>query len=678
MPVRTWVGRFAIVEGQAREEGPLLRSFPRQRPDEEEDELYVVVEPASAGSEEYCAQLVDAIGRMFRQDPLSMTGAVLRALKAAHQQLRDWNDRSLREHRVAAGVSCLAVRGRTAYLAQAGPAVAYHMGDGRVRRVVPEDGALAPLGQTVQVEPVFSRYQLSPGDLLLIASPRLDGFLDEEAVRSILLRGGDEALVELFRLARDQRDFSLVLLACVVEPETEEEPPEPAVAAPAAEVPVEPSPAQAPPEAVLPPPPPHFEVTVSPEEPALATPPPGLAQARVRLKGSEAEVRYRRTTGLAAALPRIPPVLIFAVLALAAAGLLAWYLIPPALEESRAERYADLVDRVRVALDTALATQDPAQRRETLRTADTALRDAESLQPGQQAVADLRAQVDAELAKLDAIVELPALELVADVSERVPGPVSSRDLALGGGGAYFLDRQGQRVIAIALLGPNPDPFVLFQSGDLVGTEIMGAPQYIAWADRLNALLILDDARRLIAVTPPSPALLLTVRDAVSWGSADGVAHLDGSLYALDRAGDQVWRYAPSESGFDSEREPLLSSVDLDPAVEMAVGDALYLVMSDSRILRVEGGAAQPLSQAGIDRPLASPASIVWLPASNRLLVADRGNSRIVVFSPDGTFRQQLVSPTFTDLRAIAVDETGGLLYILVGGALYRTPLPPPP
>jgi hypothetical protein len=47
-------------------------------------------------------------------------------------------------------------------------------------------------------------------------------------------------------------------------------------------------------------------------------------------------------------------------------------------------------------------------------------------------------------------------------------------------------------------------------------------------------------------------------------------------------------------------------------------------------------------------------------------------------SSDGTFLQQLVSPTFTDLRAIAVDKVGGLLYVLVGGALYRTELPPAP
>src|SRR3990170_8273359 len=221
MPVRTWVGRFAIVDGQAREEGPLLRSFARQRPDEEEDELYVLVEPASAPAAEYCGQLVEALGSVFRQDILSTTGAMLRALRSAHQQLHDWNQRTLREHRVAAGVSCLAVRGRNAFLTQVGPAVGYHVGDGRVRRLEPELDAREPLGAAAQFEPTITRFQMSPGDLVLIASPRLDQVADEETLRSILLRGGDEALVELFRLARGQQEFSLVLLACVVEPEAE-------------------------------------------------------------------------------------------------------------------------------------------------------------------------------------------------------------------------------------------------------------------------------------------------------------------------------------------------------------------------------------------------------------------------------------------------------------------------
>ena len=189
---------------------------------------------------------------------------------------------------------------------------------------------------------------------------------------------------------------------------------------------------------------------------------------------------------------------------------------------------------------------------------------------------------------------------------------------------------------------------------------------------------MDEQQQLIAVRPPASSQSLTLRDANAWGSEDGIGHLDGSLYVLDRNGDQVWRYPASENGFDSEREGLLPTFDLENAVEMAAGDPLYLLFNDGSVVRFTGGVAQPFSQAGIDRPMSSPGSITPLPASNMVLVADRGNARIVVFSPDGSFKQQLVSPRFTDLRAIAVDEPAGLLYVLNGGALYRTPLPAPP
>ena len=254
MPIKTWVGQFAIVQGQAQEESALLRSFPRQRPDEEEDELYVLVEPASERSSEYAGQLVDAIGRMYRQDTLSITGAVLRALKAAHQQLLDWNERNLKEHRVGAGVSCMAVREHSAYLAQIGPAVAYHVGGGRYRRIVPEGPAVEPLGHAEGAEPIFSRYELSPGDLLLIASPNIEELLSEEELRAILLRGGDDALVELFRIASDVQDFSLVLLACVIEPdEAAGEAPVASAPPTAGEAPAEPVAESAPATTVTPP-----------------------------------------------------------------------------------------------------------------------------------------------------------------------------------------------------------------------------------------------------------------------------------------------------------------------------------------------------------------------------------------------------------------------------------------
>jgi hypothetical protein len=407
-------------------------------------------------------------------------------------------------------------------------------------------------------------------------------------------------------------------------------------------------------------------------------PPEGLTHAPVRLKGAEAGVHYRRRTGFASRIPNISPVTVAIALILVVAGLLAWYIIPSALEESQEERFSDRVATAQTSYDAALATSDTGAKREFLEDADSALEDAERLEPGNAEVAELRGHVKAARDELNAVLVLPDLEQVIDVSGRIAGPVSSKDLALGGGGAYFLDRDQGRVIAISLLVPDPEPFVLLQEGDLVGTEIAGEPQYIAWAEDMGSLLVMDENRRLIAVAPPEPGEQLAVRDADAWGSADGIAHLEGALSVLDRSGDQVWRYPASEGGFDSEREGLLPQFDLEGAVEMAVGDALYLLFEDGSIVRFADGVAQPFTQAGIDMPMASPGSIVPVPPRGMVLAADRGNSRIVVFSPDGTFQQQLVSPTFTDLRAIAVDEQAGLLYILVGGALYRTPLPPLP
>lgn len=61
MTVRTWVGRFCVADGRVEEEGPWLGSLIRQRPDEEADELYVLIEPASPASEEFTSQLVNVI-----------------------------------------------------------------------------------------------------------------------------------------------------------------------------------------------------------------------------------------------------------------------------------------------------------------------------------------------------------------------------------------------------------------------------------------------------------------------------------------------------------------------------------------------------------------------------------------------------------------------------------------
>ena len=167
-----------------------------------------------------------------------------------------------------------------------------------------------------------------------------------------------------------------------------------------------------------------------------------------------------------------------------------------------------------------------------------------------------------------------------------------------------------------------------------------------------------------------------VRDVQALGSIDDMYYGDGNLYLLDTASNQVWRYQATQTGFDSERDPLLGPADISSASELIAVDDVYLLGSGEEISRFQGGTQEEFAQDGIDQPVSGPASAIIMPALDRMLVADQGGDRIVVFTLDGRFVKQLQSATFSDLRAINLDRTTGDLYILNGNALFKTPLPP--
>src|SRR4051794_32749606 len=114
-----WVGRYAIVAGEVREHGPSLVERELRR-DDEDVRLLVLADPVDARSAELAAEVAEAVAELFAHETLSITGGLLRALRQAHGNLAEWNRRSLREHRVAVGLTCIAIRGLEATIAQVG------------------------------------------------------------------------------------------------------------------------------------------------------------------------------------------------------------------------------------------------------------------------------------------------------------------------------------------------------------------------------------------------------------------------------------------------------------------------------------------------------------------------------------------------------------------------------
>jgi hypothetical protein len=211
-----WVGQFGIEDGEAREETAWVGVFPdpaRER-DEESADLYVIVEPALPGSEEFCGEMKQAIGEAFHESAVSLTGGMLRSLRAAHENLREWNRKSLKEHWVAAGVSCLAARDGRTFLAQVAPAAAVLYHGGAVTTIEPDlPEATEPLGVYDEFRPDFRDVELGAGDRLLLLSPSLARALDTETLAPVLALPGEEALPELYRRARGVENCGAILIA---------------------------------------------------------------------------------------------------------------------------------------------------------------------------------------------------------------------------------------------------------------------------------------------------------------------------------------------------------------------------------------------------------------------------------------------------------------------------------
>src|SRR5690606_20507081 len=137
----------------------------------------------------------------------------------------EWNRRSLREHQVAVGLTCVAIREGSATIAQGGPGSVYVAGPEGLEKVVTDAlPAAAPLGGPEPVEPAFRAVDLADRQLLLLTSD-VEGAVGATAIGHSLAAGPERALAELFVRTRQLSDMTAVLIADLDIDEEEEPPP---------------------------------------------------------------------------------------------------------------------------------------------------------------------------------------------------------------------------------------------------------------------------------------------------------------------------------------------------------------------------------------------------------------------------------------------------------------------
>ena len=647
-----WVGRYAIVGGEVREHGPWLVDRARTAGDDPV-RLLVLAEPVDERSAEFCEEVASAVAELFARESLSITGGLLRALQQAHANLEEWNRRSLREHRIAVGITCVAVRDSEATIAIAGPGVVYLAGrGGNERLTAAEEPAASPLGGSAPVEPLFRTVPLEQQDLLLI-SGAAEQLLGREAITATLAAGPQRALAELFVRTRELPEVTAVLIAELEG--AEDLPPAPAeLSAPPAPAPLSDG---------------GDKLDSGGAEPDSAGRSPGLPRLRrARVAGARAAAAPLPWRAIGAAAVVLLAIVLFARLVL-----------PSLLEEDREQRFTQAAAAATLQLDAAEGAEGAGARREALDGALAEIARARSVAPQDVRLLALDARAQAAVFELDAVFDVAELRTVIEFQGTLTAPMQPSALAVGGGWIWLVEQAGGRLFRIALTfdeeGATPLVEELYRSGERYGGAVAQAPAGIAWDEAGERLLLLDAGRTLFAFTPRPDGgavepVVLPLRDIAEVGSVQAIAAYSGNLYLLDAAGGEVWRYLPAGAGYDSERTGLLGGVVIDGAQTLFVDGDVYLLDGEGVLRRFRLGQEQPLLMQGLDEPPRPAAGVVGEPSRGRLYIGDRGGGRVVVSARGGDFIAQYRHLAFFDLRALALSGRGGELFVLTGEGVY--------
>lgn len=416
---------------------------------------------------------------------------------------------------------------------------------------------------------------------------------------------------------------------------------------------------------------------------ANAGAPPSWSRAIAELSGNLPSPAARRPK-LERQRSRLPPLrtalIAFTAMALILAAA-AVALLAPALLSRGDQQFSARLEGARQGLAAAALGVDVPAARQSLRAALGDVNLALEDKPLDQQALDLRVEIEAALAELDLLSVPTEFETLVDLGRFGPG-IAVGAIYLADNQAdvrlYALDDAGGRIFAISPTGVATEIFSENTPLSQMGTQKTARPISLALGG--NALWVLDAEQQLFRLDPAG-ALLIDIPQSARLGSLNAIAVAGGALWLLDAAGGAVWRFPLAESGALDSPTRWIPRTDLAGGVEIAVAPRtngtieLFVAMSDGRLRRFIDGEEHPLTLQGLDREPLAPASLTIGQSSGMLYLTDRGNNRVLIFSPDGALSRQIAAEQLAGLRGVAVEEARSQIIYALPTRLIASPLP---
>lgn len=665
-----------VMDGTAREDGPYACSRPL-RVDGASAYLFLAAEATGPDPQGTCQGLLQGLLDRLSGGRRSVTGRLQAALTELNTALLLENARSLPAHQSTASAACALLippvilsgreerkapgtlegeREANLYVAVGGPAFVWLFGEDGARDLARSPTGPAPcLGSGKDAQVWVYKDRMEPGGRLVLLSSRAGLGRDPQADLTAFWDGLEEGMARLFNGARGLPAFG----GLAVEQREWEDLPEDRGG-----------------DEGFPEPRPYsygrpWGWRSSEPEPA-PEPMPRMASPRLPIT-IDLRMPITSTRRLAGPfLPRLAAALgLLAVLGLGAVAFQA------ATQERQAQAVAHAAAQFGEAADLFRRAGEAATgdgKRKLLKEAAARLEAVRKQEPENPEAAALSDRVQGEVARLDAVHQLADSRALLEGSAPPGSSVLFRKLVEQSGTSYVLDKSGDRVLQLNN-SQSGAPFYQARNGanrrSIVA--LLTLPRGGAWPR--DSILALDDSRGLMELRSGADPRPLPLRGAADWGSFQAAAGFDGSLYVLDPKSSQVYRYVPTEAGFDTERRPVLPSIDLRDAIDLAVDGDVYVLLRTGRVLKFSGGRPANFTMDGLDPPLSAQAALFTSPTGKYLFVADTGNKRVVLFDKaDGRFLRQYPTADIGPVNSLWAEEPSGKALLATDNRVHSATL----
>ena len=648
--------------------------------------------------------VVDSISALFYQTPGSVTAALKKAITQSNQQLLSYNLSGAGAPREGA-LTCAVLRGEELFVVQAGESFTLLGHNFGVERLPPEPPAkVTPLGRTAGLDLRYTHNWLQPGDMLLLADPRMAHLPTSAFEPALIDVDVEDGLAELAEIAGD--DSARVLMVEFTDDAPGHFPDSRRSQSPSAS-------RQLPPPTVAPlregdsyaagdstgagsaRTGPGFDVEVAETKARKATSRAALglsgltawfADLLTAIHSPDSETGDSESWAVPAFLAIIIPVIVAVIV------------VGVYIQRGNVLRLGEIQAEMRQNIVQAQGSEDLAQAALLYEETIALAAEAEDLRPNDAEIAMLR---EAAVAGLDEMAGIARLRGTLLHSHGTGSGLTSisfdgeSDDAL-----YVLDKLGNRVYkhqAESSLDADTlaEPESILFGEQVIGSHVTGQMMDTMWRPQgsntgRDGLATLDGRGALITYYPNlGDARAVPLGLASQWQEPSAITSFGERLYVLDPGAAKIWRYFPEGEGFIvSEGQEFVEfpgDADLGNVVDFGIvsrDGSVILLYADGRLRQYAGDtlmwSENELAQSGLDSPMIAPASVklVGSGLNSSIFVLDPGSARVLQFSLGGTFLAQykasdeLGRELFGRATDIAVLENPLRIFVVAEDELY--------